>query len=173
MPSSSPVIRNEIEPFGLPPLAAEMIEHGGERAGDAALHVDRAAAIELAAGDRAGERRMLPRRLVARRHHVGMAGEHQMGRGGADAGVEILHVVGARLAEGHAVHGEAGGLEHAFEKGERAAFLRRDGTAAQQIAGDGDGDRRVIVQPIVPAKAGIQNLFAPQSQSPDCPLARD
>ena len=51
MPSSSPVIRNEIEPFGLPPLRGEMIEHRGERAGDAALHVDGAAAVQLAAVD--------------------------------------------------------------------------------------------------------------------------
>ena len=116
-----------------------MIERGGERAGDAALHVDRAAAVELAVGDRAGEGRMLPCRLVARRHHVGMSGEHQVGRGAADAGVEILHIVGARLLEGHAEHGEAGGLEHTFEIIERAAFIWRDRAATQQIAGNGEG----------------------------------
>ena len=139
MPSSSPVIRNEIEPFGLPPLRAEMVEHGGERAGDAAFHVDRAAAVQLAAGDLAGKWRMRPGLLVARRHHVGMAGEHQMRRSRADARVEVLDVVGAGLAERHAVHGEAGRLQRLFEKGERAAFRRRDRRAAQQIAGDGDG----------------------------------
>ena len=37
------------------------------------------------------------------------------------------------------MHGEAGGLQHAFEKRERAAFLRRHRAAAQQIAGNGDG----------------------------------
>ena len=68
-----------------------------------------------------------------------MAGEHQMRRGVADAGVEILHVVGTRLAEGHAMHGEAGGLQRRFEKLERAAFRRRHRAAAQQIAGKGDG----------------------------------
>ena len=47
MPSSSPVIRKEIEPF-FSPVPVEMIEHGGERAGDAALHVDGAAAVKLA-----------------------------------------------------------------------------------------------------------------------------
>ena len=82
---------------------------------------------------------MLPRLLVAGRHHVGMAGKHQMRRRRADAGVEILHVVRARFAEGHAVHGEAGRLQRAFEELERTAFRRRDGTAAQQIAGNGDG----------------------------------
>lgn len=120
-------------------LRAKMIEHGGECAGDAALHVDRAAAIKLTAGDRACERRMLPRFLVARRHHIGMPGEHQIGRGAADAGVEILDVVGAGFVEGHAMHGEAGGLEHAFEIVERAAFIWRDRAAAQQIAGDSNG----------------------------------
>jgi hypothetical protein len=53
-------------------------------------------------------------------------------------GVEILHVVRARLAEGHAMHREAGRFQGAFEKLERAAFRRRDGTAAQQIAGKGE-----------------------------------
>ena len=37
------------------------------------------------------------------------------------------------------MHGEAGGLQGAFEELERAAFRRRDRAAAQQIAGDGDG----------------------------------
>ena len=41
---------------------------------------------------------MRPGRLVARRHHVGVAGEHEMRRGRADAGVEILDVGGAGLA---------------------------------------------------------------------------
>ena len=101
MPSSSPVIRNEIEPLaGLPPCAREMIEHRGERASDAALHVDRAAAVKRGAVALAGERRMRPGLLVARRHHVGVAGEHQVGRRRADAGVEVLHHVLARLAEG-------------------------------------------------------------------------
>ena len=78
--SSSPVIRNEIEPLGLPPLRGEIIERGGDEAGDAALHVDRAAAVEHAVGDVAGKRRVRPFRLVAGRHHVGMPGEHEMRR---------------------------------------------------------------------------------------------
>ena len=116
-----------------------MIEHGGERAGDAALHVDCAAAIKLPVVDRAGKRRMRPGLLIAGRHHIGVAGEHEMRRGGADAGVEIFHVVGAGLAERHAVHGKAGGLQHGFEKLERAAFRRRHRAAAQEIAGNGYG----------------------------------
>ena len=80
-PSSSPVMRKEIEPFGLPPRGGEMIEHRRQHAGDRALHVDGAAAEQDAVGDLAGERRMPPARLVARRHHVGMAGEDEMRRG--------------------------------------------------------------------------------------------
>ena len=54
--------------------------------------------IQHAVRDFAGERRMRPGRFVARRHHIGMAGEHQMRRAGADAGVEILHVRRAGFA---------------------------------------------------------------------------
>ena len=121
MPSSSPVIRNEIEPLGLPPFAAEMIERRGDLAGDRALHVDGAAAVQHAVGDVGRERRVRPRLGIARRHHVGVAGEHQMRRAGADAGVEVLDVGGARLGERHAMHGEARALQHAF----RATSARR------------------------------------------------
>ena len=125
--------------FWLAAIGREVIEHGGERAGDAALHVHRAAAVKLVAGDLAGKRRMRPGLLVAGRHHVGVAGEHQVRRRRADAGVEIFHVVGARLVKRHAMYGEAGGLQCAFEKRQRAAFRRRHRPAAQQIAGNGDG----------------------------------
>ena len=50
------------------------------QAGDAALHVDGAAPVELAVLDVAGERVVAPARGVARRHDVGMAGEHEVGR---------------------------------------------------------------------------------------------
>jgi len=53
--SSSPVIRNEIEPLpssrGLPPWSLRYCSHRGDAAGDAALHVDGAAAIEIAVLD--------------------------------------------------------------------------------------------------------------------------
>ena len=61
------------------------------------------------------------------------------GAAGADAGVEVLDVGGARLGERHAVHGEARALQQRFEIGQRAAFHRGDRRAAQQVAGDGDG----------------------------------
>ena len=57
-----------------------MIERGCDRAGDAALHVDRAAAVERVVNDLGCERRSRPCRLVAGRHHVGVAGEDEMRR---------------------------------------------------------------------------------------------
>ena len=50
-PSSSPVIRKAIEPFGLPPCARDRRSAAAMLAGEAALHVDGAAAPELAIGD--------------------------------------------------------------------------------------------------------------------------
>src|SRR5262249_47446924 len=51
--------------FGCAAGGAQMIERGGQEAGDAALHVDGAAAIEHAIDDVAGERAVAPRRFVA------------------------------------------------------------------------------------------------------------
>ena len=52
---------------------------GGDRGGDAALHVAGAAAPELAVRDFARERVEPPERLVAGRHDVGVAGEGEIG----------------------------------------------------------------------------------------------
>ena len=65
-------------PLGLAAARGEVIERGGQRTGDRALHIDRAAAIERAVGDLARKRRVSPCRLLARRHHVGVAGEDEM-----------------------------------------------------------------------------------------------
>ena len=89
-------------------MGGEIVERGGHRAGDAAFHIHRAAAEELAVCDLAGERRMRPAFHLARRHHVGMPGEDDVRRGGADTRIKIFDVGGAGLAEGHAMHGEAG-----------------------------------------------------------------
>ena len=83
--------------------------------------------------------RMLPGRFVARRHHVGVAGQHEIGLGGADAGVKIFNVVRAWLREGHAVHGEARRLQGRLQKRQRAAFRRRHRRTAHEIAGKGYG----------------------------------
>ena len=139
MPSSSPVIRNEIEPLGRAARRGEMVERGGELAGDRALHVDGAAAEQHAAIDVAGERTVRPPRLVAGRHHVGVAGEHEVRPAGADAGIEVLDVVGASFGKGHALDGEAGTFQPIGEIAERTTFRRRHRRTAQEIAGEGDG----------------------------------
>ncbi len=61
-----------------PPMAPDMAGDRRDEAGDAALHVDGAAAVHLAIVDVGGEGRVAPGRLVAGRHHVGVAGEHQV-----------------------------------------------------------------------------------------------
>ena len=119
-------------------VGCEIVERRCDLARDRALHVDRAAAVEHVARDLARERRMRPLRLIARRHHVGVAGQHQMRRRGADARVEILDRVGAGLLEGDAMHREARALEHRLDDGERAALRRRHRGAADQIACEGD-----------------------------------
>jgi hypothetical protein len=56
----------------------QVIEAGGHRTGDRALHVDGAAAVEDVAGDVAAERRVAPGCRIAGRHHVGMARKADM-----------------------------------------------------------------------------------------------
>ena len=138
MSSSSPVIRNEIEPFRLAAIVSEILQHRRDAAGDAALHVDRAAAVEKAVLDVARERAVAPCGLVAGRHHVGMAGKGDVRRVAADAGIEIVDVGGAGLGEGDAMHLEAGGFQDVFEHAERAGVGRRYGGAADEVAGNGN-----------------------------------
>src|SRR6185369_15352287 len=84
-------------------VLAKMSKHRGDAAGDPALHVDGATAIEIAVLDLAGKRAMAPGRLVAGRHHVSMAGKGDVRRLGADPGIEVVDIGGAGLAEGDAV----------------------------------------------------------------------
>jgi hypothetical protein len=120
-------------------VCREIVERRGDLAGDRAFHVDGAAAVEHAVGNARLEWRMGPHALGAGRHHVGMAGEHEMRRARANARIEILDVRRARRAERHAMHDKAHPFQHAFEIGERATFDRRYRAAAHEIPGDGDG----------------------------------
>ena len=131
--------QRERAPLRLAAMRRKMIKGGGDKAGDAALHVDRAASEKLVAGDFAAERRMPPRPLVAGRHHVGMPGEDEVWLFAADAGVEVLDRRGAGLGESGAVHGKSGFAERILQISERAAIFRRHRTAADEIAGNGDG----------------------------------
>ena len=63
----------------------------------------------------------------------------------ADAGVEIVDIGGAGLAEGDAMHLEAGGFQNGFEHAERAGIGRGYRGAAQQVAGDGKSGRASVM----------------------------
>src|SRR6266850_641525 len=123
---------------GLAAMGGEIVEHGRDAAGDAALHVDGAAAVEKAILDFARERAMAPGALVARRHHVGMPGEGDVRRIVADAGIEVVDIGGAGFAEGNAVHLETGILQDTFEHTKRAGINRSYRGTAEQIAGNGE-----------------------------------
>src|SRR5581483_205473 len=117
-------------------IGLEIVQHGGDAAGDAALHVDRAAAVDKTVLHLAREGTNVPGTLVARGHHVGVAGECDMRGAVADAGIEIVDVGRSGLAEGDAVHREAGGLQKVFEDAERTGISRRYRRAADEIADD-------------------------------------
>src|SRR5215831_5748076 len=117
----------------------EIAEHRGDAAGDAALHVDSAAAVEEAVFHLAREGSMAPGGLIARRHHIGVTGKRDVRRRVSDARIEIVDIGGAGLTKGHAVHFEAGTLEDVFENAERTGISRGYGRAADQIAGNGKG----------------------------------
>src|ERR1700733_13163985 len=110
--------------FWLAALVAKVLQHGGRATGDAALHVDGAAAIKKAAFHLAGEGPNRPRRFIARWHDVGMAGEADMRRFAADARVEVVGVGGGGLAGGDPVGFESGSLEELFKHAERAGIGR-------------------------------------------------
>jgi hypothetical protein len=129
--------------FWLAAMVVQILQHRGDAAGDAALHVNGAAAGEIAVLDLAGERAERPRRFVAGRHHVGVAGKGDMRRRRADAGIEVVDIGGAGFGERHAVDVEAGRLQQVFEHTERAGVGRGDGRAANQIAGNRDGINHV------------------------------
>src|SRR5215470_10965509 len=73
-------------------MIGEILQHGRNAAGDAALHVDRATAIEKAVLHLAGKRPHAPDAFVAWGHHIGMTGEGDVRRMVSDARIEIVDV---------------------------------------------------------------------------------
>ncbi len=73
-------------------MGGEIVEHRRDAAGNAALHVDGAAAVEKAVLHLARERAMAPCALIARRHDVGMPGKGDVRGGVADAGIEVVDI---------------------------------------------------------------------------------
>src|SRR5262249_34439789 len=65
-------------PVRLAALGRQMIERRCDKTGNAAFHVDSAAAVEALASELATKWRMRPDGLVAGRHDIGMTGEQQI-----------------------------------------------------------------------------------------------
>src|SRR6266702_55037 len=116
-----------------------MLQHRGDRAGDATLHVDRAAAVQKTVLHFARERTDAPGALVAGRHHVGVAGEGDVRAVSADPRIEIVDVGSACFRERHAVTSEAGCDKRFFEHAQRAGVGRCYRGAADEVAGNGQG----------------------------------
>src|SRR5215813_4996381 len=115
------------------------MERRGQRTGDRPLHVNRAAAVERAVGDRAGKRRVRPFRLVTWRDHIDVAGKSKVRACGADARIEVFNGRSPGLCERNAMHSKFCRFEHAFDHAERAGFRRCHRRAAQEIAGESGG----------------------------------
>ena len=115
----------------LPPARLDIIERRRDEAGDRSLHVGGASSIEHAAEDVCGEGRMPPELRVARRHHVGMAGEAKMRRSFAHSRVEILDPL-VPFAEAQMLAHEARRLERLNEHLDCARIARGHALAADQ-----------------------------------------
>ncbi len=133
-PSSSPVMSRLIEPRRQFALAREEAARRGDEGCHGALHVGRASAVELAMGDSRAEGILAPSVARARRHHVGMAGEAEIGTALAEARIEIVHLRRVGRLEGQTMANEAQPLELALEQGQRAALVGRDARAADEGA---------------------------------------
>ena len=118
------------------PAAPAEARHGGDEGRDRPLHVARAAPVEHAVLHLRREGLAGPARAVARRHHVGVAREAEVGPAVAPPRVEVVDRRGARLLEGQAMASKAERLERALEHVERAGIGRRDALAADQRAGE-------------------------------------
>ena len=122
----------------LAPARLDVVERGGDEAGDRPLHVGGAPAVQHPAQHVGGKRRMPPQPGIARRHHVGMAGEAEMRRAVADAGIEILDRLAATLVEAELLAHEARGFERLHQHLDGAGIARRHAFAADQALRERD-----------------------------------
>jgi hypothetical protein len=74
----------------LSPASLGIIRCGSNEAGNGALHIAGAPAVETAVRDLRGEGRMGPELLIARGHDIGMPGKAEMRRPVANAGEQIM-----------------------------------------------------------------------------------
>src|SRR5271156_4789339 len=83
---------------------AEIVQRRRNEAGDAALHIDGATAVNLVVHQFAAKGWMMPSRLVPRRHDIGMPSEHQIGLIAADARIKVFDRRGAGFGKGRAMN---------------------------------------------------------------------
>ena len=106
--------------------------NGCDEAGDAALHVHRAATVHHAVFDGGGKGRVFPVAFIAGRHDVGMAREHQVRAVARLARIEVFDIGRAFIAEDGPLHRKPHRLQHRFQCRQRAAFGGRYGWAADE-----------------------------------------
>ena len=123
---------------------------GGDGGCDAALHVAGAAAPELAVGDLGRERVEPPARLVARRHHVGVAGEGEIGPRLSESRIEVEDRGRILRLEGDEVGREPGVAQKIAQIGQRAAVGGRDRGKAEKRTRDLERGRRRGAQRFAP-----------------------
>ncbi len=132
-------------PGGKASPARQALRHRVHEGGDRALHVAGAAPVQRAVDHRALERRHPP--ALARRHHVGMAGEAQMRRTVAEAREQVRRAL-RPVPERQGEHGEAEPAQRVGQHRLRPVIGRGDGRAADQRLGQRQrpGRRGVGVQ---------------------------
>ena len=110
-----------------------------DETGDGALHVGGAPAAKMPVDDLGAERVGVPAFGVAHRHHVGVSGETEIGRGIAEAGVKVGDIRRAFLRENQLVTGKAELFERRLEDIQRTGVLWRHRRAADQRPGQSKG----------------------------------
>jgi hypothetical protein len=115
------------------PARRQKPRHRGRETGDRAFHVGGAAADEDAVPSRGGEGVGRPAGKIARRHHVGMAGEAEIAPSLAEPRIEVQHLVGAGLGEFDGLADKTQPFERAREKRDRARILGRDARETDQL----------------------------------------
>ena len=100
---------------GLAAMVCKVLQYSRDAAGDAALHVDGAAAIQIAVLNVARERAVAPRAFLAWGHNVGVAGKGDVGSRGADPCKQVIDIGGAGFTECDAVHLKARAFEDIFQ----------------------------------------------------------
>ena len=145
-----------MEPAGAP--SAKQAAHRGDKSSDRAFHVSGAAPVKKAVDDSGGEG--IDRPTLADGDHVGMSGEAEIGRGcGAKPGIEIIHRVGPRFLEPHALAAKAEAFQRPLQHIEGAELPRRHARAANQGRGRGRDHQGLRVRCAHVRKSSLMETF--------------